>query len=158
MILIETGPTQTGKSTRLFKRFVDQPDTGGIITLHRNGLKTIYDISSRLWIPFQIREASEPVIRVGRYILSGKGFESARGILRRERERSVRWLIIDEVGPLELKGMGLEPEIMNTVHHYAKHPHRNLLLVVRESLLSQVVRHYGIESYRLFDPDSKSIP
>ncbi len=153
-IYIYSGKVQQGKSGKLLKLIRNRKDVAGLLTPEKNGVKMIYHISSRSWHPFQLMEETESSLRIGRFVLSQEGFDKARHIIAETRMGNRRWVIIDEVGHLELKGKGLEPEIGNTIRFFEeKAGERNLVLVVRESLLNKVTEHYHINEVKLFDPD-----
>ena len=58
--------------------------------------------------------------------------------------KDLDWLVIDESGPLELEGKGLEPAVSKILIEDEKYG-GNILCVVRESLLDKFVEHYMLE-------------
>lgn len=86
------------------------------------------------------------IITIGKYNFSTEVFGWAREHLLHAAESKKKWLIIDEIGPLELKDQGLEPAISQVFQNYKLSKNNRILLVVRENLVSYVISHYKIEN------------
>ncbi len=150
-IFLLSDPIRTGKTTRLLNWAKTRRDVGGILTPEQNGLRVLVDISLNEQFTFQVTEEYDNIIQIGRFFFSSEAFQTGRNIIARERGSAKNWLVIDEVGPLELQGQGFEPEISNTIDFFKKqNPEKNLLLVVRQNLLNEVLRHYKIDTFQLF--------
>jgi nucleoside-triphosphatase THEP1 len=52
------------------------------------------------------------------------------------------WLVVDEIGPLELKGQGFHDVLRELLQKRKE----NIILVVREGLVQQVTEHFKIEA------------
>jgi nucleoside-triphosphatase THEP1 len=70
---------------------------------------------------------------VGRFVFSKAGFDKAIQIIRNAKNTE-GWLVIDEIGPLELKGEGFY-EVLTDVLTMRR---EKILLVVREGLIPEV--------------------
>jgi len=148
-------PIRSGKTTTLLKWAQAQPDIQGILTPDVNGIKKLYDISQKKYYDFQITTgAAAEDIRIGKFCLSKISFDRAKIILKEALSENPFWLVIDEIGPLELNGQGFEPVSGEIIRGYAlQRREKNLLLVIRSNLLDQVIQHYGIGEYRIFNPE-----
>jgi nucleoside-triphosphatase THEP1 len=82
------------------------------------------------------------ILQVGKYSFSKAGFERAKKVIR-EGFQGNDWLVIDEIGPLELKDGGFADVLKEAL----KLPGKNLLLVVRQGLVEDVVKKFGIMSF-----------
>jgi molybdopterin-guanine dinucleotide biosynthesis protein A len=80
-------------------------------------------------------------------VFSGTGFHHARQLLSQSLQHQYSWTIADEIGKLELERKeGLEPAVSELVHHYKTGKATGkLLLVVRDYLLQEVIRHYALK-------------
>lgn len=78
---------------------------------------------------------------VGRFRFSKKGFERAIAVLQ-HGTNEFGWLVIDEIGPLELKGLGF----CDTLKSILSNPSQKLILVVREQLAEEVVRYFNLKN------------
>ena len=151
-IFLLSGPIRSGKTTRLLNWAKTRSDVGGILTPDQNELRVLIDISLNEQFTFQVTEKYENTIPIGRFYFSSDAFQTGRNIIARERRSTKNWLVIDEVGPLELQGQGFEPEISNTIDFFKKQNlAKNLLLVVRQNLLDEALRHYKIDTFQLFE-------
>ena len=81
----------------------------------------------------------EETLVVGRFAFSKAGFEKAIQIIR-DAINKEGWLIIDEIGPLEIKGEGF----CDLLKEVLAQRNDKLLLVVREGLLQQVKEYFSI--------------
>ncbi len=147
-IYILSGKVRSGKTTGLFDRFVENREAAGILAPDQQGERMVYDLETRRRFPLTARSGEGEVWKIGAFSFSVEAFREARDLLRRAFLRSPAWLVIDEIGPLELSGRGLEPVAGRIIRRY-RHPTYpgNLLLVVREELLSAVLDRYKIREW-----------
>jgi nucleoside-triphosphatase len=160
MITILSGPIHSGKTSRLLTWADQQHQVSGLAAPVRNGLKVLYDLNTKGVYPFQVAWPAPTVppggqIGTGKYIFSTAAFQKAAGILLRALEQDPQWLVIDEIGPLELTGQGYEPAAGRIIREYCTaNREGTLLLVVRDTLLQRVLEHYAIVHYDTFPGSS----
>ncbi len=155
-ICIFTAPVQAGKTTALMNWAAQKENIGGILAPDAGGLRRLYTLHGRQLADFQLSPAAAAaappaeVVSVGKFYFSASAFALARQAIAECLEHPFDWAVIDEAGKLELKGEGLEPAVMQAVAHF-KSPgvSGRLLLVVREALLEEVIKHYGLEGCRI---------
>lgn len=147
-IVILTGAVQTGKSTTLLK-WSEHKNTGGFLTLIVSGRRMLFSLPEKSFSPFESIQANAQTITVGRYHLLNNAFEQMNNHLLNQSTLSFDWLIIDEVGPLELKGEGIYRGLMHVLHNCGAY----LLLVVREGLVQQVVDKFGLEKVEIISKE-----
>lgn len=153
-ILLYTGPVQSGKSSRLLSFVQNRNDVGGILSPLIDGKKYLYDISSgeRKLLKTDSEDAEADVIVVGRYKFKKKVFEWAKAVLLKASTENLAYLIIDEIGQLELEGKGLSPVADEIISKYFTYSTK-ILIVVRESLVDKFLEYYklkpeGIELFK----------
>lgn len=154
-IYIYSGRVNTGKTTRLLAWAESGRDAGGILEPVVERARMIHDLETgRRFALSRSREAGDDEdCRIGPFAFSGSAFRRARSVLRRAFLSRPAWLVIDEIGPLELAGRGLEPTAGRIIRWCNARPGPpNLLLVVRAELLDAVRKRYGIRSWRRFSP------
>ena len=61
--------------------------------------------------------------------------------------KRVHWLLLDEIGPLELKGKGLATALIQILNNPAQA--NNLVLVIREKMLKQVDNHFELNRFEV---------
>lgn len=151
MIFILTAPIRSGKTTSLIKWLAQRDDVYGILTPVVEGKRIFMNVATKDQFPMEasaLRQAQgEETLLVGRFVFSKAGFEKATTIIRDAIDKK-GWLVIDEIGPLELRGEGFH-DILKEVLRRRKD---NVLLVVREGLVKEVEDCFGISAILVDSP------
>lgn len=117
----------------------------------------IYDIGRDTYHEFQIgnEDRPEPLIEICKYRFLRSGFDISIEILKRTIEENNEWVIVDEVGKLELQqNKGLEPELANIIEFYKQNnTNTKLMLVVRDYLLQDVISKYSLTDPIILNKD-----
>lgn len=143
-IFIVTGKIKTGKTTRLMKWVNSQNNIDGILQPVVDGKRYLYHIKSRTLKQFET-DSGHNIISIGNYKFFISSFEWAKNIIDNACRENLSTLIIDEIGPLELKGSGLEPVISKILRE--KHNLQcDLIFVVREEILDKFLEHYNLST------------
>ena len=154
---ILTGPVHSDKTTKLMQWAATQKNIDGIFQPVIDGKRFIYNIGSRTLKILEATETlpSEELIIIGKYKFRKNVFDWAQNILLDCLDKKLNWLIIDEIGPLELGGKGLEPAISKIFEQIDKF-NGNILCVVRDTILEKFVEHYKLEEkFQLLKTDLK---
>lgn len=62
------------------------------------------------------------------------------------------WVIVDEVGKLEIEQhTGIEPALSQIIDLYKVNAKGSLLLVIRDYLLEQAIAHYKLNAVTILD-------
>ena len=141
VIVILSGPIQSGKSSALLK-WIEGKSVAGFITPILSGRKVMVNVLTAEVFVYELCEPKKGGVRVGNYYLCENAFDKAYDILQKAFASRKGWVVIDEIGKLELKGQG---------HHKAlsvlfNGSENNMLLVIRESLLTEVIEKYKIKA------------
>lgn len=137
MVLALTGPVHAGKTTFLERAWPRWASWGlacaGFLSpaVKDDRGETGYDLLELPGLrrrPYLRRRGEAGAVRTGPYVFVAGALERARGILRETGRADL--LIVDEVGPLELEGGGLWPDLKAAV----RRPGGAALLVVRETI------------------------
>jgi nucleoside-triphosphatase THEP1 len=147
-INILTGPIQSGKTTRLARWIKSCPDCTGILAPVHDGLRYLYSIhsdQSRLLEAKGNSYEQNDIIGIGKYRFIKASFDWAQNELLLALSEKPAWLIIDEIGPLEMDGKGLEPAVSKILEQVYDQDQLTLLLVVRDKLLDLFLQSYNIE-------------
>ena len=147
MILLLTGSRDSGK-TSFLKRLVETlkskgESVGGILSLAemQGGIKKAYfaqDIGTgEIW-PLVSEEKFVEGFDYGRYSFSLEGYRKAGKVLENSLQSAI--LIVDEIGPVELLGRGFCDILKDILSRYTG----NLILVVRESLVKEVIEFFRL--------------
>lgn len=143
-IFILSQPVQTGKTTVL-QKWLQNKDISGILTPDVNGKRVLFDVAEKTTYELELNVNSEG-IKVGKFVFSHDTFDLAKSILRKQKNAGHDWLVVDEVGKLEIERQeGLEPVITELIGHYKREDVKgNLLLVIRDYLLETAIAHYEL--------------
>ena len=90
------------------------------------------------------------VQRIGNYRFENEVFQKAQNYLLDLIHKRLEWIIIDEVGFLELDGQGFEPAVSKVIQEVETKQNINLLLVIRDYLKDQILDFYKLDSTDTF--------
>jgi nucleoside-triphosphatase len=128
----------SGKTTALLQWIKDKENIAGILSPDINGVRHFYDIEHATYFTM-LASANEETLPVGKYIFSKGAFDKANSILLSIKNK---FIIIDEIGPLELTGNGFADTLKIILRNKN---YSNLLLVVRNELVEDVVNYFSID-------------
>jgi nucleoside-triphosphatase THEP1 len=144
-IIILTGGIQTGKTTFLQQFCAQRNNVAGILTPIVNGKRMFYNIEGKYFFEMEADGEEEKLV-IGKYLFSAAAFAKANNILlHADKDNSIDYLIIDEIGPLEIKQQkGLHDallKILSSAFNYT------LITVVRQSLVEDVIAAFNLSKY-----------
>lgn len=152
-IYLFSGEIKSGKTTMLEKWISENPGSDGILAPCINGkryLKRIKSGETRL-LESDEKNSGEELVNICCYNFLKKVFDWGRNEILNACKDNPKWLIIDEIGPLELKGEALEPTVSDILNS-EKPEDVNIVLVVRKKLVEKVIEHYKlhIKGFKIF--------
>lgn len=150
-IVILTGPIRSGKTNTVkavSKKIQKTIDISGILTVKVFEKKSfigydIFEIVSGKQYPFLRSDGDENMERLGRFYIQSEA--ASRGNSAIETGLNSKLLIIDEIGPLELTGKGFSDSLISALERASDGV---LLIVVRDTLIEEVIESFGIDSFR----------
>ncbi len=142
-LFILAGPVETGKTTSLVKWSEQRDDVFGILTPIVNGRRTFMDIHARHLFEMEATADEKEKLFVGRFTFSKINFDKAAQIIRNAMNRK-GWLVIDEIGPVELRGEGFHEVIKEIIA--SGNERQKIIFVVREGLVEQVEESFQIKN------------
>lgn len=137
-LYILTGPVQSGKTTSLLNWCSKRNDVYGILTPVVNAKRVFMDAHTKEQFAMEAMPGEKETLAIGRFIFSKTNFEKAIGIIRKAIHKD-GWLVIDEIGPLELRGEGFCDVLKEAIAKRSG----NMILVVREGLAESIQYHIG---------------
>ncbi|WP_428741811.1 hypothetical protein [Tenacibaculum sp.] len=157
MVYILTGDIQTGKSYALNEWLKNAPNAVGLLSLcNDNGTRNFTDIRNKQTFSMHAndKDTEENKIYVGRFVFSKSAFKRANSIIEYEMQQTdYSYFIVDELGKLELKQNGLYKSTRNLAAKFEGKTNTHLILVVRSSLLEDVIEHYNLKPYRILSKE-----
>jgi nucleoside-triphosphatase THEP1 len=163
MIYILTGEIRTGKTSALLDWIntstalsgINRNNVDGLLCPDDNkGLRNFLKVKSKAIFPFEIESESnvdsEKIVSIGPFRFLKESFQKANDyLLSVASEMDSKYVIIDELGKLELKNQGLHHAAETLIPDFLFSTSQHLILVVRASLLEDIIEHYNISEYQL---------
>ena len=152
-LFILTGEKLSGKTTSLANWSLKRTDTAGILQPVVEGCRFLIDVSTKNAYKLEITEEVEDfnkVEKIGGFFFDKKIFELSKEILLNSINSNTKWIIIDEFGPLEFYGKGMQPAIDEVM----RKSQSNVIIVIRQELLYNFLEKYNLseDDYTLFNP------
>ena len=151
-IFLLTGPKNSGKSTRLMNWILHETNVTGIVCPRSKGKRELYSVHTKNYKEFEVDNDSNPVVKIGNYKFLKESFEWAEKELLKAREFKPQWLVIDEIGPLELQGQGFD-KVIKQLLNLSELSETNFVLVVRENLIDDVISNYNLDADKIETAD-----
>lgn len=141
MIIILTAPIQSGKTTSLINWSAKRKEIYGILTPIVNGKRVFMDVDNKDFFTMEADRGDTETVAVGKFIFSKANFERAIQIIRNAINKK-GWLIIDEIGPLELRGEGFDAILKEVLAERKE----NILLVAREGFAEKIQKRFQFDA------------
>jgi nucleoside-triphosphatase len=153
MLLILSGPVHSGKTT-LLKKIITELKKGeyyidGFLSHPVKKKKEtigydLLDIKEEILTPFITKSGEKNWQNIGPFFFNPQGLEKAKQII--DRSIGADLLIIDELGPLELKNRGLWPLLKPVLQNQKI----SILLVIRDNILADFLNRMDKKKTVLF--------
>lgn len=90
---------------------------------------------------------------VGRFYFNDEGLEFGKNILKVQNTKNADYILIDELGPFELKGKGWS----NSIEKLSEINTHTMIWVIRKSLVYDILRRFGITYALIIDIEQDKI-
>jgi iron complex transport system ATP-binding protein len=161
VINILTGPVHSGKTTFLKKSIpafrekkirIDGYLSEAAWEKEKFIGYDLIDLKGNRIIPFIRKQGQEEWEKIGSFFFLPETLSLAKRIILRSKKQDL--CLVDEVGPLELKGKGVWPALEDILMI----PEQDLLLVVRESILKDVIQKMQRVDFVVYDIKKNKMP
>ncbi|MBK0381573.1 hypothetical protein I5M32_01250 [Pedobacter sp. SD-b] len=146
-IFLFSDSIQSGKTSAVLGWVKNRKNVSGILTPDIDGVRMLYDVKYHTYHPFEtnVNELREVEV-IGRFVFLKSAFKKAIAIFYEALRRKTEWLIIDEIGKLELADKGLEPALSLVLENFsANSPETKIIIIVRDYLLDATIKKYGFK-------------
>ncbi|MBU0473858.1 MAG: nucleoside-triphosphatase [Bacteroidetes bacterium] len=143
-IKIITGKIRSGKTTFLMNLISSLNEVEGILQPSVGENRFFYHIKSNEFKEITSNVEDETTFRIGKFVFSNESFSWAKMILQKAIRNKDKTIIIDEYGPLEQDGKGLEPEVSEIVAIVKNENNRNLIIAIREALVDEFLLKFHL--------------
>jgi nucleoside-triphosphatase THEP1 len=159
MIYVLTGPIRTGKTQALKAWAMKQNDVDGLLCPdNAQGKRYFLEIKSNTEFPLEVTPSTDnETIAVGPFLFLKSAFDRANKFLKTLGDSKNSYVILDELGKLELKSKGLHEAAESLIPIFKKHKDNHLIIVVRDTLLASIILHYNILNYQVLTKETLEI-
>lgn len=150
-IFILTGAIRSGKTTALTRLYTNyKGHVDGFLTPDEGGLRIFISLDTGMVIPFEVKHAFDDIIKIGKYNFLNSTFQTAKKQLSKLINSSAKYIVIDEIGKLEIENKGFEPELGVFLKQFLQENRGQiLLLVIRDSLLDLAIEKYKLRNAQI---------
>ena len=152
-IVIFSRPVRTGKTTELMTWCGRQNNITGVLMPDNEGTRKIINLSTNEVFNLECTDPADTdqeLLKVGRFYFYASIFTRVNNDLVNMLKTNPHWMVLDEVGKLELNCSGFYDAVTAMI---SAHQHQtitsNILLVVRESLLNEVIGFFKIDTHQV---------
>lgn len=150
-IVLFSRPVHTGKTTELQAWLHQNPEVHGLLMPDGEGGRYFELWPEKERFPAFFRPESEfEKLEIGRFSFSSSSFRKANTFLHRKAIEKPAIMVVDELGKLELKNLGLATGIRALVQAYRSAPEM-LILVVRTSLVEEALEKFDLQPASIMD-------
>lgn len=153
MVYFVTGPSDSGKTTALQRIYKECGSGDGILShkVIKNGSLIGYEVerlSTGVRVPLAVIHSMtgpdwDNDVRQGKFMFSQRGLNFACSALEEIISKSISPIFIDEIGPMELSGKGLDPV------RRAFDSEKDVYATVRDRYLQGVIEFFTILRYEI---------
>lgn len=140
-VTIISGPIRSGKTTRMAAWARGRGDVTGLLSPDGPDGRLFVDLTTGETIAMEGPRPGEPAIHIGRFAFRAAAFDWANArLIEAARDPRCPPLVIDEIGPLELRGGGLHAGLTAALER----SEGQVYLVVREHLVDAVRERFAL--------------
>ena len=146
-IILFSGPIRSGKTSFLLDFYTKNPDLfDGFLAPDMDGLRKLLFLKDGIQLDFQLNDVNQKeFIAIGRFRFDKSVFEQAANVLNNLASSDRKYILIDEIGHLELDDHGFEPAFSDFLEAFKDiNTESILILIVRDGLLDNVRKKYGL--------------
>lgn len=151
MIYILTGTIRSGKTSALMAWVSERNDVDGLLCPDdENGKRYFLKIKSKNKFELEVESELKKTVKIGNFKFLKSAFDKGNEyLISKASKMQSKYVIIDEVGRLELRNEGLHHSTEILIPEYVNDENKYLILVVRDYLLDDILRNYSIKEYKI---------
>ncbi|MFT5242350.1 MAG: nucleoside-triphosphatase [Glaciecola sp.] len=160
MIYILSDPIRSGKTTALMSWAKQRDDVNGFLCPDNSkGKRCFINVKSQEEFELETDSETQEIVEIGPFRFLKSTFKKTNDlVINFSSEMEHCYLILDELGKLELRNEGLHGSAEILIPQFIADKKRHLILVVRDYLLDEVIEHYDISEYQILKKeDLKSL-
>jgi len=152
-ITIISGEKHSGKTTKLLEIITELKSKNktcagivaiGILKNNNRYSFNIQDITTQENMPLMSVDENPKLKKIGRFYINPLGFQFGEQVLKKAINSNPDYIIIDEIGSLELSEDGWFHILKNILKTEQK-----IIFTVRNKLINQLIKKFNISEYKL---------
>lgn len=145
-IIILSDEVQKGKTTALGNLTKTDDLFEGFLTPVLGGLRYFLALSPISFLGFEKTErANKNDLKVGKFKFYYETFQIAKKMISQLHLSDKKYLVIDEIGKLEVENSGFEPELGAFLEKAKYLEDKTIILIIRKSLLDICIEKYNLQ-------------
>ena len=146
-IIVLSDTVRSGKTTALNKWLAPIQSKAGFICPDIGNSRKLLNLQTGTYHDFEVNEHEEDCVSIGKFHFSKSVIEKASLAILLALKTDVQFLVMDEIGKLEIESdEGFYPILSEVIATYQKPGNGYLILVIRDSLIQK-----GIDKFNLQD-------
>lgn len=146
-ICILSAEIHSGKTSAIDKWINERNSVLGFICPDIDGKRFLKDLRNGELHSFQTDHfVNGRTVEIGKYIFDKTAFAEAETIIEKAVELNPEWIVMDEIGKLELQGNGWENALVFLLQNLNRIDSK-VLLVIRDYLLEEAVIHFDLPEH-----------
>lgn len=157
-IYIYSGPIHSGKTTRLKNWAGKTASVDGVLAPVIEGQRYLKFISDETLQLLETDSTDAGIVQqIGKYKFLNSVFQKAQMYLLSLINLTPEWIVVDEIGYLEMAGKGLEPAVSQIINKLEIVKNVKIVLVIRDTLVEPALKYYKLDAHstEVFNPDNK---
>lgn len=152
--IILTGKKGSGKTTLLLNLFGKRTDAAGVLTITKEGKRVLYSLAGKMEHQFETDSFFDGEIqKIGRFTFDSSAFRWAEGIIASSDFSTLKYIIIDEAGPLELNRKGFYDLLLRIINA-VKGADVSLVIVVREECVDGIIELLALKECAVMNKEN----
>jgi nucleoside-triphosphatase THEP1 len=154
-LTIITGKKHSGKTTKLLEIISELKLEGricagliakGTFVENKRNSFTLLDIESNKTCEFMSTVKNDEFQKIGKFYINPKGISFGNMVLNSSINSFAEYIVIDEIGPLELEGNGWSENLERLLK-----TNKKLIIVVRQGFVETICKKFEIKEYNLIN-------
>lgn len=151
-IYLLSAPVQSGKTTKLLELLsLPNKKIGGFLSPDIGNSRVLINPENAAVVNFQVTDVNmeSSIVQIGRFNFRKSAFDEAGLWTIGQINRGLPFVVIDEIGKLELKNKGFHSLIQQMIILHKEN--QSFLFVVRDYLVEDVISHYQLQDVHMLN-------
>jgi molybdopterin-guanine dinucleotide biosynthesis protein A len=151
-IIILSDAIRTGKTTALSNWLATVQSKAGFICPDRDKTRKLLNLQTGFYHNFEVTGSVEDSISIGKFHFSKKVIKLACDSVLEALHRPFQFLVLDEIGKLEIElEQGFYPILNQIIATYQQPGNGHLILVIRDTLLQKGIEKFQLQSAKILN-------